>query len=286
MMLKDTHFARIERVLNDQLPNADTRIAQAMRYSTLDGGKRLRALLVYACAQDFGVENAQVDAAAAAIECIHAYSLIHDDLPAMDDDNLRRGKASNHIAFDQATAILAGDALNTLAFELLSHSALKADTKIIQIQQLSHAAGVAGMIGGQMLDIIHTDNPANLPTLEKIHYGKTAALFIAALHLGAAPSAHYHDHSQTLNTIGHDLGMAFQIIDDILDSSSDSATLGKTAGKDSDQNKHTYVTLLGIEDSRQRAIDYSLSAIAATDTLPNQGKHLGSLIRTMSERRY
>ncbi|PIE82248.1 MAG: geranyl transferase [Cardiobacteriales bacterium] len=286
-MPEETYLKRIELILTQLLPDDDSRIARAMRYSTLNGGKRLRAALVYACAKDFGLEAGDVDHAAAAIECIHAYSLIHDDLPAMDNDGYRRGKPSNHKAFDEATAILAGDALNTFAFAILTQSKQAESIMVKQIQSLSLAAGHKGMVGGQMLDIIHTENhKIDQTTLEKIHRSKTAALFGAALHLGASPSPQYDRYRDTLTKIGKELGLAFQIIDDILDTIVDSDTLGKTAGKDQAQQKQTYVSMLGIERSRELARAHSATAVTISNTLPNHGHNLTTLIYTMSNRRY
>lgn len=247
-----TYQTRIEHYLQQNLPPEHSgKLAQAMRYSTLNGGKRLRAALVYAAAADSNLALEQVDTAAAAIECIHAYSLIHDDLPAMDDDALRRGKPSCHIAFGEAEAILAGDALNTLAFELLSQSPLPAAVQIQQIRFLSQAAGWAGMVGGQSQDMALTGKSADLATLQNIHRGKTGALIQAALLLGACPAPDFAARHASLAAIGAALGIAYQIHDDILDATASSTTLGKTAGKDAAQQKNTYVQLLGLEHSRR-----------------------------------
>ncbi|WP_072281186.1 polyprenyl synthetase family protein [Rappaport israeli] len=282
-------LAHIETILAQHLPKDNARLAQAMRYSTLKAGKRLRAQIVYACAQDFSLERAQVDPAAAAIECLHAYSLIHDDLPAMDNDDWRRGKPSNHKAFDEATAILAGDALQTQAFAILAQSAPSTQNSphiiLKQIARLAQAAGAEGMVGGQMLDIQHTaTNSIDLPTLSRIHQGKTAALITAALHLGALPAASYPEHQQTLEQIGTHLGLAYQIIDDILDATADSQTLGKTAGKDAAQQKQTYISHLGLQQSRAQAIHHSQQAAQAIAQLPNQGTHLTALLHTLTTR--
>lgn len=242
---------RIERFLEQHLPpEQQGTLAIAMRYSTLNGGKRLRAALIYATAEDNNIALDKVDAAAAAIECIHAYSLIHDDLPAMDNDALRRGKPSCHIAFGEAEAILAGDALNTLAFEYLTHSPLPSSIQIEQIRLLSRAAGWAGMAGGQSMDMASTGKTIDIQQLQTIHQGKTGALIQAAILLSACASKHYPTWKNTYHHIGKHLGIAYQIHDDILDSTANTAQLGKTAGKDAQQNKNTYVQLLGITQAQ------------------------------------
>lgn len=242
---------RIEHFLDQQLPAEHTgSLAKAMRYGVLNGGKRLRAALIYATAEDNNIALHHIDAAAAAIESIHAYSLIHDDLPAMDDDALRRGKPSCHIAFGEAEAILAGDALNTFAFESLLNSALPANIQLEQIRLLSQAAGWSGMVGGQSLDMANTGKKIDIAQLQTIHRGKTGALIQAAILISACAGKHYEAQKSTLSAIGNHLGIAYQIHDDILDSTTDSAQLGKTSGKDAAQHKNTYVQLLGLDDSR------------------------------------
>lgn len=277
---------RCEEKLGQLLPPAGSRIGDAMRYTTLNGGKRLRAALAYACALDFSLSYTDTDHAACALECIHAYSLIHDDLPAMDNDDWRRGKPSNHKAFDQATAILAGDALNTLAFELLCQSPHSATVQISQIQILSRAAGWQGMVGGQMLDMLSTGKTIDFAALQSIHHSKTGALIQAALHLGCRPAADYLLHRHNLNTIGHMLGILYQIIDDILDDSTDSQTLGKTAGKDKIQGKNTYISHLGAEKSRQKIFEYQQEIFRQCENLPNKGEHLQTILQYITERHY
>lgn len=274
----------LENELHTRLPDDGSRLTQAMRYALLGGGKRLRAALITAAAQDFAVPTAHITAAACAVEAIHAYSLIHDDLPAMDDDDLRRGKPSCHKAYDEATAILAGDALNTLAFQWLADSPLPAAIRIAQIQTLARAAGHHGMAQGQSLDMQHTGAPADLTTLQTIHRGKTGALLAAALHLGAQPSDRYTQYTQTLERIGEHLGLLYQICDDILDASADSATLGKTAGKDAAQGKTTYISLLGIEESRAQAEHHYRQALHHCAQLPEGGENLACLIRQIAKR--
>lgn len=270
--------AHLEAALAHRLPDDGSRLTQAMRYALLDGGKRLRARLVYAVAHDFSLPIALLDSAACAVEAIHAYSLIHDDLPAMDDDDLRRGKPSCHKAYDEATAILAGDALNTLAFAWLADSPLDAAVRLAQVQTLAQAAGHHGMAGGQSLDMQHTGNAADLAVLQSIHRGKTGALLAAALHLGALAAVDYAAHRATLAHIGEHLGLLYQIRDDIQDATQDSAVLGKTAGKDAAQHKSTYVTLLGLADSRAQAAEHYHAARRHCALLPQQGVHLAALL--------
>lgn len=275
---------RSEAHLAAFLPDDGSRLTAAMRYALLDGGKRLRAALIYATAADFAVPPQAVDAAVCAVEAIHAYSLIHDDLPAMDDDDLRRGKPSCHKAFGEATAILAGDALNTLAFQWLAESALPADVRLAQIRVLAQAAGYQGMVAGQSLDMAHTGFVADLATLQTIHRGKTGALLTASLHLPALASADYAGHRATLDTLGEHLGQLYQISDDILDATADSATLGKTAGKDAAQEKSTYVALLGLQGSRSEAERHYRAALACCALLPGQGQYLALLLERIYRR--
>ena len=276
---------RLEIVLATCLPPAGERLADAMRYATLGGGKRLRAALVYAAADDFAVPLDAVDAAACALEALHAYSLIHDDLPAMDDDDLRRGRPSTHKAFDEATAILTGDALNTLAFQLLATSPLPPAAQIAQIRILADAAGWRGMVGGQMRDIITTGSRLTLDELQAVHAGKTGALIRAALHCGAIPATSYDEHRTALDALGTALGIAYQIADDILDATADSVTLGKTAGKDAAQGKNTYPALLGLDAARAAFTTYSAQTHAAAARLPDGAPHLRALLAIIDGRK-
>ena len=246
---------RIEHQLDASLPSpadAPRGLHQAMRYAVLGGGKRMRPLLVYASGRIFGAEEHALDAPAMAVELIHAYSLVHDDLPAMDDDALRRGRPTTHIAFDEATAILAGDALQTRAFGLLADAALPAQLRVDCLQTLAHASGAAGMCGGQALDIDATGHQQPLQALERMHALKTGALIRAAVRMGAlcghAPAADL----ATLDTVASALGLAFQVRDDILDVEASSEQLGKTAGKDVAQDKATFPALIGADASRAR----------------------------------
>ncbi len=240
---------RIESQLDASLPSpsdAPRGLHQAMRYAVLGGGKRMRPLLVYASGRVFGADENTLDAPAMAVELIHAYSLVHDDLPAMDDDALRRGRPTTHIAFDEATAILAGDALQTRAFGLIADAPLPASLRVACLQTLTHASGAAGMCGGQALDIDATGHQQPLQDLERMHALKTGALIRAAVRMGAlcgqAPAADL----ATLDTVASALGLAFQVRDDILDVEASSEQLGKTAGKDEAQAKSTFPALLGM----------------------------------------
>ena len=281
--------ARVEATIAEALPAADLsprRLHAAMRHAALDGGKRMRPLLVYATGLAFGADEAMLDAPAAAVELIHVYSLIHDDLPAMDDDALRRGKPTVHVAFDEATAILAGDALHSLAFELLAASLLPAPTCVAMLRELSIAAGVRGMCGGQALDIDATARTIDMDALQRLHGLKTGALLRASVRLGALAAAADAAALQRLDDFADALGLAFQIRDDLLDIEGDSATLGKTAGKDVAQAKATFPALIGVEASRAR-----LHALAATmaDALASFGPRadpLAALARHAITRRH
>jgi farnesyl diphosphate synthase len=259
--MPDTAFAawrvRIEAVLERALPPADAsprRLHAAMRHAALDGGKRMRPLLVYAAGTAFGASETTLDAPAAAVELIHAYSLVHDDLPAMDDDNLRRGKPTVHVAFDEATAILAGDALQSLAFELLADAPVTDARRVAMLRELAIAAGASGMCGGQALDIDATGNAATmaLEELQRLHALKTGALLRASVRLGAIAAGVDAATLARLDRFADALGLGFQIRDDLLDVEGDSTALGKTAGKDAAQDKATFPALIGLDASRAR----------------------------------
>jgi farnesyl diphosphate synthase len=263
-MTVEARFARlrdrIESQLDAALPSpadAPHRLHQAMRHSVLGGGKRMRPLLVHAAGEVFGTDPHQLDAPAMAVELIHAYSLVHDDLPAMDDDALRRGKPTTHIAFDEATAILAGDALQTRAFSLLAEAALPAELRVACLQSLAHASGAAGMCGGQALDIDATGQLQSLDALTRMHALKTGALIRAAVRMGAlcghAPAADL----ARLDRFADALGLAFQVRDDILDVEASSEQLGKTAGKDVAQDKSTFPALLGMDGAKAKLAELS-----------------------------
>jgi len=269
---------RIEAVLDRVLPPADaaaTRLAAAMRYATLGGGKRVRPLLVYAASEVTGADPAQADSRAAAVELIHAYSLIHDDLPCMDDDSLRRGKPTCHVAFDVATALLAGDALQSLAFAVLdAHGEAAGDACRI----LADAAGYAGMAGGQQLDLDATGTALAADRLAQLHMMKTGALIRASVRLGvrcARPPA--DEEARALDRYASAAGLAFQVVDDVLDVEGSSGSLGKTAGKDAAQHKPTFVTLLGLDGAKARAAALREEAQAALAPLAHRARRLAEL---------
>ena len=266
--------SRIEDFLDSTLPRADTapeRLHAAMRYAVLGGGKRVRPALLYLTGEALGVPAERLDAPAAAVEIIHAYSLVHDDLPAMDDDDLRRGRPTCHRAFDEATAILAGDALQILAFELLSTDAAMVSNphnRMAIIRELASASGTAGMAGGQAIDLWVQGREPDVTTLENMHALKTGALINASV-LMAAWSADDPDPTvlDALGRFGKAIGLAFQIQDDILDIEGDTETLGKTAGADSARDKPTYPSVVGLEQARRRAAELCDQAIEALSNL-------------------
>ena len=233
----------------------ENRLIEAMRYTMLDGGKGFRPYLCYAVAWLFRVDEAHAIRAAAAVEAVHCYSLIHDDLPAMDDDDMRRGKASLHMAFDEATAILAGDALLTLAFEILSDEAThkEAGKRLALVNALARAAGMRGMVGGQMIDLQSPDLDLDAGGLTRLQKMKTGALISFAVEAGAILGGADESERHALAGYAHDIGLAFQIADDVLDVDAASADLGKTAGKDAIEGKVTFASLLGTERARDQA---------------------------------
>jgi len=246
--------ARCEAALGRALGEASAapRLADAMRHAALGGGKRLRPLLVHAAGHAFGGAGDALDAPATAVELVHAFSLVHDDLPAMDDDALRRGRPTVHVAFDEATAILAGDALQALAFAVLAQAPLAAEARIALVRELALASGIDGMCAGQALDMDATGRSLRLPELEALHSLKTGALIRAAVRMGAIAAGAPASAFAGLDRYAAALGLAFQIRDDVLDIEGDAAQLGKTAGKDAAQGKNTYPGLLGMEASRAR----------------------------------
>ena len=273
--LLDAYRERAETALDHYLPPADSepqRLHMAMRYAALGSGKRVRPVLVYATAAALGVQhNTGLNAPACAVELIHAYSLIHDDLPAMDDDDLRRGRLTCHKAFDEATAILAGDALQSLAFEVLAgDTRLTVDpaVRVRMLQELAHASGSRGMAGGQALDMAGEGRTLPLAQLEQMHRHKTGALIRTAVRLGAlcAPGAD-GPTLQRLDDYGDAMGLAFQIRDDILDVEGDTATLGKPQGSDLQHDKSTYTSLLGADGAREKLHQVHQSALNSLDGL-------------------
>lgn len=256
------HWARrVETTLDQALPPVTLAVEPlhaAMRHAALGGGKRIRPLLVYATGTVFGTEARWLDAPAAAVELIHAYSLVHDDLPAMDDDALRRGRPTVHVAFDDATAILAGDALQALAFNVLAEAPVAADLRVAWMRTLSSAAGALGMCGGQALDVASTAQLQTVAELEHMHALKTGALIRASVRMGAMGGSVDEGTLHLLDTFATALGLAFQVRDDILDVESNSETLGKTAGKDAAQEKSTYPALLGMDGAKARLKELDL----------------------------
>lgn len=276
---------RVEDYLNQSLPeqNDPTQLRAAMRYSLFNGGKRVRPTLVYASALAVNPQiNLQaIDPIAAALECLHSYSLVHDDLPAMDDDDLRRGKPTCHIAFNEATAILAGDGLQTLAFGLLGNLNLPAAISIQLVRQLAEGSGINGMVMGQAIDLAAVDKQLTLPQLEAMHRHKTGALIRASVAMGATAAGATALQLEALDRYADAIGLAFQVQDDILDVTTDTATLGKQQGADVARNKPTYVSLLGLEGARNKAHELhqqALGALASFDESANSMRQLAAYI--------
>ncbi|MBK1653833.1 (2E,6E)-farnesyl diphosphate synthase [Allochromatium vinosum] len=250
--------ARVETALDQILPPVSvqpSRLHEAMRYTVLAGGKRIRPLLAYAAGEALGLDAALLDRPACAVEMIHAYSLIHDDLPAMDDDDLRRGRPTCHRAFDEATAILAGDALQTLAFQALAEApGLSAESRVGMVAALARASGARGMVGGQAMDLEAEGSPLDLVQLENIHIHKTGALIRVSVQMGVlAHGGLDADKAERLDHYAKCLGLAFQIQDDVLDVEGDTAQIGKTAGRDQALNKATYPALVGLAEAKAMA---------------------------------
>ncbi|WP_314407904.1 (2E,6E)-farnesyl diphosphate synthase [Pseudomonas kuykendallii] len=284
--------ARVDACLERffQAPQDDlARLYQAMRYSVMNGGKRVRPILVYAACEALGGDVEQADNAACAVELIHAYSLVHDDLPAMDDDDLRRGQPTTHKAFDEAAAILAGDGLQSLAFSVLAEPGARsasAETRLRMLTTLARAAGPEGMVGGQAIDLESVGRQIDQRALESMHRHKTGALIEASVCLGALASGRADDAAlAALQTYARAIGLAFQVQDDILDVESDTATLGKTQGKDQAQDKPTYPALLGLEPAKAYALDLRDQALAALEAFGKRAEPLRDLARFIVERR-
>ena len=278
--------ARMEAALAQALPTPDLapqRLHAAMRYAVLGGGKRIRPMLAIAAGEALGADPARVEAAACALEMIHVYSLTHDDLPCMDDDDLRRGKPTCHVEYDQATALLVGDALQSLAFECLAGSGASAE----MIGLLASAAGSRGMAGGQAVDLESTGKTLDLTELEFMHIHKTGALIHAAVLLGALSAGPVE--AATRARLGHYarcVGLAFQVMDDVLDAETDTATLGKTAGKDAAQGKATYLTLMSAREARDYARELVDEALTAIDALGDRAVRLADIARFVVERKF
>ncbi|CAE6888380.1 Belongs to the FPP GGPP synthase family [Vibrio sp. B1FIG11] len=273
----------------EQLPHQEQPLIQAMKYGLLLGGKRVRPFLVYITGQMLGCKPEDLDTPASAIECIHAYSLIHDDLPAMDDDDLRRGQPTCHIKFDEATAILTGDALQTLAFTILAEGELNPNAenqRIKMVQALAQASGAGGMCLGQALDLGAENRRVSLAELEEIHRNKTGALINCAVKLGALAAG-----EKCLEVLPHleryskAIGLAFQVQDDILDIISDTETLGKPQGSDQELNKSTYPSLLGLEGAMEKAHTLLQEALQALEAIPYNTQLLEEFARYVIERK-
>jgi farnesyl diphosphate synthase len=280
--------SRMETVLGALLPQpgiAPARLHEAMRYAVLGGGKRVRPLLAFAAGEVTGAVVERVQYAAAAVELIHAYSLVHDDLPAMDNDALRRGKPTVHVEFDEATALLAGDALQSLAFETLAERALADDPRhqLEMLHLLAAAAGSRGMAGGQAIDLASVGKSLELAELEFMHIHKTGALIRAAVLLGAHCGT-LLDRQPQMDHYAKCIGLAFQVVDDVLDAEASTATLGKTAGKDAANNKPTYVSLLGASRARELAQELRADAQAALAGFGAEATRLRQLADFVVER--
>lgn len=285
--------ARIEQVLDrcllltDPDPGAG-RLREAMRYSVLGGGKRLRPILVYATGTALGAPLEHLDMPAAAVELVHAYSLVHDDLPAMDDDDLRRGRPTCHRAFDEATAILVGDALQALAFEVLANdeaNGCSPSARLAMIRILAHASGTSGMAGGQAIDLASVGRALTPSAVEDMHRRKTGALIECSVLLGAnAAGLDAGPQLEALRRFGAHVGLAFQIQDDILDIEGETAVIGKSAGADVARNKPTYPSTVGLDRARARALELCESAVAALSPLGARGEPLAELARYVVNR--
>ena len=282
----------IESCLQELLPQtslAPTCLHEAMRYAALNGGKRVRPLLAFAAGQISGANTQRLRIAGAAVELIHCYSLVHDDLPCMDDDVLRRGKPTCHIEFDEATALLVGDSLQSLAFQLVSEYTLadNADRQLSMVRLLAQAAGSRGMAGGQAIDLGSTGKSLTLPELEFMHIHKTGALIRASVLLGADCGRDITEQErQQLDRYAKCAGLAFQVVDDVLDAEADTATLGKTAGKDAKDNKPTYVTVMGAAGAMQFAAELYQDALMALNGFDARADRLRDLAGYIVKRQY
>lgn len=281
--------SRFEPLLAEYLPRPDPQqpaLAEAMAYSLGSGGKRIRPILVYAAGAALDREpDRALDCIAMSVECLHAYSLVHDDLPAMDDDDLRRGHPTCHIAFDEATAILAGDALQTLAFDLLAGcDDLTAGQRIALISDLARASGAAGMVLGQAIDLGAVDRQLTLQELERMHRHKTGALIRASVSMGARASGASETQLASLVEYAEAIGLAFQVQDDILDVTADTGTLGKRQGADVSRHKPTYVSLLGLEGARTKGEELLEQSLASLNDFGAGAEALRHLARYIVER--
>lgn len=283
--------ARTEVALARHLPDAHctpNRLHEAMRYATLGGGKRVRPLLAFAAGELTGADPEHLDVVAGAIEMIHAYSLVHDDLPCMDDDVLRRGRPTCHVEFDEPTALLVGDSLQTRAFELLAGTPIgEAHQQLEMVTLLAHASGSRGMAGGQAIDLASVGKALEQPELEMMHALKTGALIRAAVLLGAlAGKPLSAAERQNLDRFAKRAGLLFQVVDDILDCTASTATLGKTAGKDEAADKPTYVSLLGLEEARRYAEELRTDALDALSIFGERASRLTQLADFICHRQF
>ncbi len=281
---------RTEKALERVLPGSDLapqRLHQAMRYAVLGGGKRVRPLLVHAAGGLSGATPETLDVCACAVELIHAYSLGHDDLPSMDDDVLRRGKPTCHVQYDEATALLVGDALQSLAFLVLCDSPADTESLLAGLRLLAQASGSRGMAGGQAMDLAGVGSQLSLEELEFMHIHKTGALIRAAILLGAGSGTPLPPAEMaSLDHFAKRCGLLFQVVDDILDVEASTATLGKTAGKDAADNKPTYVTLLGLARAREKATELHQECLAALSVFGSRGERLAQLTDFIVARRF
>ena len=283
---------RMEQVLDNLLPASDIapkRLHEAMRYAVMGGGKRVRALLAHAAGEFCGAHKETAEIGAAAVELIHAYSLVHDDMPCMDDDDLRRGKASCHKKYDDATALLVGDALQTMAFQILSSPGLHSNVErqLEMVQLLSVASGSRGMAGGQAIDLESVGKSLTQTELEHMHIHKTGALIRAAALLGVYSSDNSDPaRTQAVDSYAQSIGLAFQVVDDILDTEADTLTLGKTAGKDADANKPTYVTILGLKRAKDLAEELHANALNALKGYSQEAERLTQLAHYITQRSF
>ena len=280
----------VTTMLDRLLPPVDTlegRLIDAMRYSTLGGGKRVRPFMVLSSARLFGVSETAALRVAAAIEMVHCYSLVHDDLPAMDNDDLRRGQPTCHVKFDEATAILAGDALLTMAFEVLADPDTHADPRVCceLVSILARAAGMNGMVGGQMLDLMAENDDLDMPAITRLQRLKTGALIEFSCEAGAVLGKAPEPARAALRAYAHDVGLAFQIVDDLLDVEGDAAEVGKKTGKDAEAGKATFVSLLGVERARSQAEMLTEQAVQHLDPFREAADPLRDLARFVFNRR-
>lgn len=283
--------ARVEAALSRFLPTAESipgRLHQAMRYSALGGGKRVRPLLAFAAGELTGASPEALDAAACAVECIHVYSLVHDDMPCMDDDVLRRGRPTCHVEFDEPTALLVGDSLQSLAFDILCRPPLTAPTRQLEmVRVLARASGSCGMAGGQAIDLASVGKPLTQPELELMHALKTGALIRAAVLLGAlCGETMAEPERDALDRFAKRAGLLFQVVDDILDCTASTATLGKTAGKDAAADKPTYVSLLGLDGAQRFAGELEAEALRYLEPFGARSQRLTELAAFIARRKF